>query len=155
MFVLVISRSSSKLGHLESETRPPGQMKGNLNILEVTCLKWSLWILLKIFVLMISRWSLELGHLWPIFHGPVTFTVQWQFFFFRLGQFLSNYLSYRGIFGTWNIWVYVSFSVTIAPTARVILSICIHLSMASWVQSSIWLWPLCHSPFDMLNCLTC
>ena len=28
MFVLMISRSSSKLGHLELETRSPGQIKG-------------------------------------------------------------------------------------------------------------------------------
>ena len=28
MFVLMISRSSSKLGHLESKTRSPGQISG-------------------------------------------------------------------------------------------------------------------------------
>ena len=38
--------------------------------------------------------------------------------FFHLGQFLSNYWSYRVIFGTCEVFVSkVSFSVTIAPTA--------------------------------------
>ena len=38
--------------------------------------------------------------------------------FFHLGQFFSNYWSYRVIFGTCEVLVFkVSFSVTIAPTA--------------------------------------
>ena len=48
--------------------------------------------------------------------------------FFCLGQFLSNYWSYRVIFGTCEVFVFRS--VTIASTA-VILSTYIHLSMAS------------------------
>ena len=110
MFILMISRSSLKLGHLESEFRSPG--KSNLvNTIEVTFLKWSSWILLRMFVLMISRWTLELGHLWHVFHGPVTFLsffhlgpfsvtigpTEWYLALVKclyLGQFLSNYCSY-------------------------------------------------------------
>ena len=37
--------------------------------------------------------------------------------FFHLGQFLSNYWSYRVIFGTFEVFVFRSVSLTIAPTA--------------------------------------
>ena len=142
MFVLMISMSSLKLGHMGSKTRSPGQISRKLltlqrshfwnnhhkycskcsswwflglvlnwvtwyqklghlakskdypvDALEVTFLKWSSWILLKMFVLMISRWC--------IFFYPVTFLS-----FFRLGQFLSNYWFYRVIFGTCEVFVF-------------------------------------------------
>ena len=110
MFVLMISRSSSKLEHLGSKTRSPGQIsvksyhsthfssthhescskclswwflgqvrnwvtlvqklghqaksaENLVNILAVTFLKQSSWILLKMFVLIMSRSSSKLGHL--------------------------------------------------------------------------------------------
>ena len=111
MFVFMISRSSSKPGHVGSKTRSHGQISGKsyhssghifqaiimtcskclslwffgqvwnwvswgqklghqakpaenfVNTLAVTFLKQSSWILLKMFVLMISRSSLKLGHL--------------------------------------------------------------------------------------------
>ena len=51
--------SSLKLGHLMSETRSPAKSKENLvDALEVTFLKWSSWILLKMFVSMISNWRI-------------------------------------------------------------------------------------------------
>ena len=87
MFVLMISRSSSKLGHLGSKTRSKclpllnlgqvrnwvtwGQKLGHrassaenlVNTLAVTFFKQSSCILLNMFVLMISRSSSKLGHL--------------------------------------------------------------------------------------------
>ena len=81
-----------------------------VDTLELTFSNWSSWILLKMFVLMISRWILELGDLWHIFHGPVTFlsfsvqvsfsnywSTEWYLALVKclcLGQFLSNYCSY-------------------------------------------------------------
>ena len=71
--------------------------KENLvDALEVTFFKWSSWILLKMFVLMISRWF--------VVFCPVTLK------FFHLGQFLSNYWSYRVIFGTCEVFVFRSVS---------------------------------------------
>ena len=76
MFILMISRSSSKLGHLDQKLGHQAISKENLvDTLAVIFFKWSSWLLLKMFVLMISRWSLELGHLWHIFHGPVSFLI--------------------------------------------------------------------------------
>ena len=64
MFVLMISRSSSKLGHLGKKLGHLAKSMENLAItLAVTFFKQSWWILLKMFVLMIFRSSLELGHL--------------------------------------------------------------------------------------------
>ena len=118
----MFSRSSSKLRHLESKLGHQAKSKENLvDTLEVKFLKSSSWILLKIFVLMISRWSLELGHLWRIFHDPVTFlrfsvlvsfsvtieTTEWYLALmkcFCLSQFLSCYSSY----GQWYLaYVYI------------------------------------------------
>ena len=59
MFVMMISRSDLKLGHLGSKTRSPGLV----NTLAVIFLKQSSWILLKMFVLMSSGSSSKLGHL--------------------------------------------------------------------------------------------
>ena len=60
MFVLMISRSSSKLCHLGSKTRSSGQISGKtFNPLVVTFFKQSLWILLNMYVLMISRSKME------------------------------------------------------------------------------------------------
>ena len=64
MFVLMISRPSSKLGHLGSKTRSRAQISGKLVItLAVTFVKQSSWILLKMFLLMILGCS-KLGYLW-------------------------------------------------------------------------------------------
>ena len=64
MFVFMISRSSSKLGHLGSKPRSAGQISRKpCYTLAVTFFKQSSWILLKMFVLMISRSSSKLGHL--------------------------------------------------------------------------------------------
>ena len=91
MFVLMISRSSLKLGHLISETRSPGQIKGK------PC-----WC---------SR-----GHIFDDFKVMYIFLSS-DLSFFHLGQFLSNYWSYRVILGTCEVFVFRSaFSVTIAPT---------------------------------------
>ena len=89
MFVLMISRSSLKLGHLGSKTRSPGQIKGNpclhsrgfmseviiMNLAQNVCLydiqeKFGTWSLMT----DISR-SIDFLN------------------FFHLGQFLSNYWS--------------------------------------------------------------
>ena len=51
--------------------------------------------------------------------------------FFHLGQFLSNYWSYRVIFGTCEVFLLRSVSQLLLLLQRVILSTCIHLSMAS------------------------
>ena len=51
--------------------------------------------------------------------------------FFHLGQFLSNYWSYRVIFGTCEVFVFRSISQKLLLLQRVILNTCIHLSMAS------------------------
>ena len=53
----MISRSSSKLGHLAKSAEKL------VNTLVVTFFKQSSWILLNMFVLMISRSDLKLGHL--------------------------------------------------------------------------------------------
>ena len=123
MFVLIISRSSSKLGHRGSKTRSPGQISRKLLVLqrshflnshhkycskcsswwflgqklghlakseenlvdalEVTFFKWSSWILLKIFL--------------DDFKVMYIFLSSDFLKFFSLGQFLSNYWSYRKI----------------------------------------------------------
>ena len=63
MFVLVISRMSSRLGDFGSKTKSPYHIKEKLvNTLAVTFLKQSSAILLNMFVLMIARSSLKLGH---------------------------------------------------------------------------------------------
>ena len=65
MLVLMISRSSLKLGQVWSQ-KPGHQAKSKddlVNNLEVTFLKQSSLILPKMFVLMISRPSSKLGHL--------------------------------------------------------------------------------------------
>ena len=161
MYVLMISRSSSKLGHLGSKLGHQAKSKENLvntlaitflkqsswillkcfswwflgqvqnwvtwgqqlghqakskedlfNTLEVTFLKQSSWILLKMFILMISRWSLELGYLRPILQSSDFLK------FFHFGPFLSNYWFIRVIFGTCEVFcVWVSLSVTVASTA--------------------------------------
>ena len=97
MFVLMISRSSLKLGHLKSEIRSAGQIKGKL------C-----WC---------SR-----GHIFEVIMNLAQnvclddFKVMYIFLssdflkFFRLGQFLSNYWSYRVIFGTCEVFVFRSVS---------------------------------------------
>ena len=55
------------------------------------------------FVLMISRWSLELGHLWRVFHGPVTFL-------------------------SFSVYMQLSFSVIIGPTEWYLALVkCLHL----------------------------
>ena len=51
--------------------------------------------------------------------------------FFCLGQFLSNYWSYRVIFSTCEVFVFRSVSQLLLLLQPVILSTCIHLSMAS------------------------
>ena len=51
--------------------------------------------------------------------------------FIHLGQFLSNYWSYRVIFGTCEVFVFRSVSPLLLLLQPVILSTCIHLSMAS------------------------
>ena len=62
MFVLMISRSSSKLGHQGSKIGHQAKSKENLvNTLEVTFFKKSSSVLLKMNVLMISRSSSKLG----------------------------------------------------------------------------------------------
>ena len=64
MFVLTISRSSLKLGHLGSKTRSPGQIKGRPcyhsrgHIFDAIIMN-----LAQMFALMISRSSLKLGHM--------------------------------------------------------------------------------------------
>ena len=71
MFVLTIFRSGSKLGHLGSKTRSPGQITENLvNTLVVTFFKQSSRILLNMFVWWFLRqvlnwvtWGQKLGHL--------------------------------------------------------------------------------------------
>ena len=69
MFVLMSSRSSSKLGHLVSKTRSPGQISGKLcyNHFELwsECLLWS--VLDQALSAMLLRWALQ-GH-----HGPLVF----------------------------------------------------------------------------------
>ena len=56
MFVLMISRSDLKLGDLTSKLGHQAKSKENLvNTPEVTFLKLSSSVLLKMFVLMISR----------------------------------------------------------------------------------------------------
>ena len=85
-----------KLGHLAK------LMENLVDALEVTLLKWSSWILLKMFVLILR---------WCIFVYPVTFfsfsvyvsfsviigPTEWYLVLVKclcLGQFLSNYCSY-------------------------------------------------------------
>ena len=61
MFILTISRSSSKLGYLGQKLGHRIKSAENIvNTLAVTFLKQSSWILLKIIVLIISRSSLKL-----------------------------------------------------------------------------------------------
>ena len=60
MFVLMICRSSSKLGHLGSLGHLAKSAE-NLITIAVTFFKQSSWFLLKIFVLMIFRSSLKWG----------------------------------------------------------------------------------------------
>ena len=91
------------------------------------------------FVLMISRWSLELGHLWRLIHGPLT---------------------------SFSFSVHVSFSVTIGPTewylARV-KCLCLgqflsnYCSYSQWylVHAYILAWPLeCSHPYLTLTYFT-
>ena len=51
--------------------------------------------------------------------------------FFHLGQFLSNYWSYRVIFGTCEVFVFRSVSRKLLLLQPVIFRTCIHLSIAS------------------------
>ena len=67
MFVSMISRPSSILGHVGSKMRSIGQIKENFKkplvyTLEVTFMIQSSWNLVTMFVLMMSRSSLILGH---------------------------------------------------------------------------------------------
>ena len=58
------SMPSSEFGHLEQKLGHQAKSKENLvNTLDVILLNQSSWILLKMFVLMISRSSFKLGHL--------------------------------------------------------------------------------------------
>ena len=88
----MISRSSLKLGHLISETRSPGQLKGKLcrcsrgHIFEVIIMNLAQNVCLYDFKVMYSFLSSDFLK------------------FFRLGQFLSNLWSYRLIFGTCEVF---------------------------------------------------
>ena len=94
MFVLMISRSSLKLGHLISKTSSPGQIKGKPcscsrgHIFEVIIMNLAQNVCLDDFEVMYSFLSSD------------------SLKFFHLGQFLSNYWSYRVIFGTCEVFVF-------------------------------------------------
>ena len=78
MFVLMISRSSLKLGHLISETSSPGQIKGNLiDALEVTFFE---------VIIMNPAQNVCLDD----FKVMYSFLSSDSLKFFHLGQFLSN-----------------------------------------------------------------
>jgi nicotinamide riboside kinase len=63
MIVLMMSRSSSNLGHVGFKSRSLGQITKNLvNTLETTFLNQSSWNFVRMIVLMKSRSSLNLGH---------------------------------------------------------------------------------------------
>ena len=84
MFVLITSRSNSKLGHLESNTRLRGQIKENLvNTLEII-MHLTLNVCLDDFLVKFETGSFMIYMLWS--SNFVNF--------FCLGQFLSNYWSY-------------------------------------------------------------
>ena len=89
----MISGSSLKLGHLISETRSPGQIKGKPcrcskgHIFEVIIMNLAQNVCLDDFKVMYILLSSDFLK------------------FFRLGQFLSNYWSYRVIFGTCEVFV--------------------------------------------------
>ena len=89
MFVLMISRSSLKLGHLISKTSSPGS-RGH--IFEVIIMNLAQNVCLDDFKVMYSFLSSD------------------SLKFFHLGQFLSNYWSYRVIFGTCEVFVFRSVS---------------------------------------------
>ena len=98
MFVLMISRSSLKLDHLISETRSRGQIRGKPclctkgHIFEVVIMNLAQNVCLddfKVMYIFLSNDFLK---------------------FFQLGQFLSNYWSYRVIFGTCEVFVFRSVS---------------------------------------------
>ena len=91
MFVLMISRSSLKLGHLISKTSSPGQIKGG-HIFGVIIRNLAQNVCLDDFKVMYSFLSSD------------------SLKFFHLGQFLSNYWSYRVIFGTCEVFVFRSVS---------------------------------------------
>ena len=103
MFVLMISRSSLKLGHLISETSSPGQIKGKPcscsrgHIFEVIIMNLAQNVCLDDFKVMYSFLSSD------------------SLKFFHLGQFLSNYWSYRVIFGTCEVFVFRSVSQYLLP----------------------------------------
>ena len=62
MFVLMISRLSSNMGHIGSETRSLGQIEANLvNTVEATFFAKADCNLVKMFIYMISRPSSNMG----------------------------------------------------------------------------------------------
>ena len=79
MFVLMISRSSSKLGYLESETRSPAKSKENLvDTLVVTFFEVIIMNLAQNICLDDFKEKFGTRSLMTIIHGPVTFL---SFFF--------------------------------------------------------------------------
>ena len=98
MFVLMISRSSLKLGHLISETRSPGQMKGK------PCL-CSRGHISEVFTMNLAQ-NVCLDD----FKAMYIFLSSDFLKFFHLGQFLSNYWSSRVIFSTCEVFVFRSVS---------------------------------------------
>ena len=130
MFVLMISRSTCclKLGHLILETRSPGQIKGKPcwcsrgHIFEVIIMNPAQNVCLDDFKVMYIFLSSDFPK------------------FFCLGQFLSNYLSYRVIFGTCEVFVFR------------FLSNCCSYSQWYLVHAYILVWPLeCSHPYLTLT----
>ena len=98
MFVLMISRSSLKLGHLISKLVHLAKSMENLvDALEATFLK------------VIIR-NLAQNVCLDDFKVMYSFLSSDSLKFFHLGQFLSNYWSYRVIFGTCEVFVFRSVS---------------------------------------------
>ena len=97
MFVLMISRSSLKLGHLGSKLGHLAKSKENLvDALQVT--------FFEVIIMIAQNICLDDFKVMYIFLSSDFLT------FFRLGQFLSNYWSYRVIFGTCEVFVFRSVS---------------------------------------------
>ena len=61
-FLFIKSWTSSKLGHMESDTRSLGQIEENLVNTKAAFYTWACWNFIRMFVLMICRPSLNMGH---------------------------------------------------------------------------------------------
>ena len=89
------------MGHLGSETRSPGQIKGK------SC-KHSRGHIYEVIIMNLAQ-NVCLDFYMKFGSGSLVTYISWSsdfLKFFRLGQFLIDYWSYRVIFGTCEVFVF-------------------------------------------------